>query len=395
MKVLSITSLFVAAGFTALAQNSAPAPVAPAPVRPMPRPGQSGQTIPGEVPPGGLRPGQAPPPGQVAPGRMTPGQILPGGTQPNSVPRFGTNVFGTPSATNGFDADDLTNRFDRDDFRTNGFGGFTNSSGTNAFGVANGFGTNGDVAVNTQDQVLLRQIRMRLRPEAPDGSLALSIAVQNGAVTLSGAAPSAEEAQEFVNLVQQTPGVVSVDNNIQVVPGMRFGRGFDRDQGFSSSDRELLGQVRRHMGRGRGQAGASESVHIIARNGIITLFGFVSSAAEKQALEAAVQSTPGVVQVNDELRIRSSTAADQNNQNAGTSTVGGFSNTVGSVNVGVTNTSAVGGSTNTPGGVVTGFSTDSGAFGVPPATSTGTTNQTTNGVNTSVSRTNAATGSSR
>ena len=244
--------------------------------------------------------------------------------------RFGTNGFDRDDrfGTNDFDRDDWrfrhTNDFDRDDWRfhhTNGFHGFsnrfgifTNSTGTNALDVMNSPGTNGfrgDMARTPQDAALLILVRQHLAPERHDGRM-IQLSAQNGVITISGAVPSAEEGQEFVSLIQQTPGVVSVNNNLRIVPGLFSLRGdLGQDSGSTPADQRLAGQVRRHMGRrGRDQAGASESVHIVARNGVVTLVGFVSSIEERQALEAAVQSTPGVVQVIDQLQVRANAGID-------------------------------------------------------------------------------------
>jgi osmotically-inducible protein OsmY len=257
--------------------------------------------------------------------------------------RFGTNGLDRDDwrfGTNGFDRDDgrfrHTNDFDRDDWgfqHTNGFGGFsnrfgifTNSTGTNIYDVMHSTGTNdfrGDIARTPQDAALLQQVRAQLAHERRDVRR-LQLSAQNGVVTISAVVPSAEEAQEFVTLVQQTPGVVSVNNNLRIVPGLFSRSGsFGEDTGSTPADQRLVGQVRRHMGRrGQRQAGASESVHIVARNGVITLVGFVSSIEAKQALEAAVQSTPGVVQVDDQLQVRAN-AGVNTDENAGSAAVGG------------------------------------------------------------------------
>jgi osmotically-inducible protein OsmY len=242
--------------------------------------------------------------------------------------RFRTNGFDRDDwqhGTNESDRDDWrfghTNDLDRDDFRhTNGFGGFsnrfgifTNSSSTNPYNVIQSPGTNGfrgDIARTPQDAALLLRVRARLAPERRDGRM-IRLSAQNGVVTISGAVPSPEEAQEFVALAQQTPGVVSVVNNLNVVPGLFSHGGFGQDRGFTPADQRLLGQVRRHMHQqDQMQGGVSESVHILAQNGVVTLVGFVSSVDERQALEAAVQSTPGVVQVIDQLQVRA--GIDQN-----------------------------------------------------------------------------------
>lgn len=251
--------------------------------------------------------------------------------------RFRTNGFDRDDwrhGTNGFDRDDgrfgHTNDSDRDDrfHHTNDFDGFsnrfgifTNSTSTNPFSVIQPPGTNGfrgDIARTPQDAALLLRVRARLAPERRDGRM-IRLSAQNGVVTISGEVASAEEAQEFATLAQQTPGVVSVLNNLRVVPGLFSHGGFGHDRGITPGDQRLLGQVRQHMQQqGQLQGGVSDSVHIVAQNGVVTLAGFVSSVEERQALEAAVQSTPGVVQVVDQLQVRGA-GADQN----GAAAVGG------------------------------------------------------------------------
>src|SRR5262249_26244033 len=111
---------------------------------------------------------------------------------------------------------------------------------------------------------------------------------------------------------------------LQIMPGLfSRGGGFGQDTDSTPADQRLVGQVRRHMTRqGQGQAGASESVRIVALNGVVTLVGFVTSIEEKQALEAAVQSTPGVLQVIDQLQV-SANAGVVTRENGNSATVGG------------------------------------------------------------------------
>jgi len=269
-------------------------------------------------------------PSQVTPG-STPGAGLnatvgANGFATNSAnvvpqPGFGTNQATALGGTNSMGgARDFDNDNDRDRFgsSSNRFGGFTNRFG----GFTNSFRTNGlvfDQFTTPQDQALAHQIRQAILPEIRETHAPIHLVVNNGVVTLVGFVPSLEERGEIENLVQRTPGVVNVVDNLQI--GRDFERGErgtsrfgfeNEDRWDNDRDRDLIGHARREMRRHNRFTGEDESVHIISRNGVVTLVGFVATTQEEQAFVNAVQNTPGVVQVINNIQIQGQEGANGN-----------------------------------------------------------------------------------
>lgn len=96
--------------------------------------------------------------------------------------------------------------------------------------------------------------------------------VQNGSVELNGAVSQPYKKEDLSRIVQRIPGVVSVVNNIEVLP-------------LSPNDDRLRLQVARAIFRdpvlSRYAMGVLPSIHIIVDNGRVTLEGVVSSVSEK------------------------------------------------------------------------------------------------------------------
>ena len=96
--------------------------------------------------------------------------------------------------------------------------------------------------------------------------------VQNGAVELNGAVSQPYKKDDLGRIIQRIPGVVSVTNNIKVLP-------------LSPNDDRLRLQVARAIYRdpvlSRYSMGVLPSIHIIVDNGRVTLEGVVATESEK------------------------------------------------------------------------------------------------------------------
>jgi hypothetical protein len=129
-------------------------------------------------------------------------------------------------------------------------------------------------------------------------------------VTLIGTVPTADESQRILLLAQQTTGVSSVVNNLQVAPVPTNVRpksnllGAGTDRAFSGPDQAILGGVKNATAV---QLGLSSStplpIHFSIENGVVGVMGPVTSMQEKQALLAAIQRVPGVNRVVDDLQV--------------------------------------------------------------------------------------------
>jgi hypothetical protein len=172
-----------------------------------------------------------------------------------------------------------------------------------------------DQAVTASDRQLLatlsQSVDAQLGVTSP-GVSTVHFLIDNGAVTLVGVVSTADESQRITARVQQTPGVLSVFNDLHI--GTRptevrpksefFGRVGNR--AFSPADQSLLTTVEQESAAQLGISGASTvqlPVHFSIQNGVVGVTGQLTSAQEKQALLAAIQRTPGVVRVVDNVTV--------------------------------------------------------------------------------------------
>lgn len=272
---------------------------------------------------------------------------------------FGTNAY--THMTNGWTW--LSNRFRGTNLSPTG--GITNRMyGTNGISTTNGASLQmRDDAVTPADQTRLLQIRQRVRPlfltgNSRQGLIPVHFVCRNNVVTIVGFVPSEEQKEKVVSLVQGTPGVIQVVDNLQVsAAGGTAGSEsqfsettstasqpvVSQDQAFTSSDRNILIQVRQTVEPIIGNSSPWMPVHFITQDGVVTLVGFVPSEQQKQQIFQAVQQTPGVVQVINQLQVNTTLGASGSGSVSGTNHTG-MSNSI----LGVNSTNLFGGaSTNT------------------------------------------------
>jgi hyperosmotically inducible protein len=124
----------------------------------------------------------------------------------------------------------------------------------------------------------------------------LSFQVDGTVVTLSGQVTSEhgvtkDDASTFVKSI---PGVTKVVNDIEVLPPSQFDNQIRRAEYrtvFSQSD------------LGRYTMGAIPQVHIIVKNGHVSLEGVVMNEMDKNIAGIVANSVPGVFSVSNNLRI--------------------------------------------------------------------------------------------
>ena len=357
MKSQIVAATLVIAGSLIQASAQTP-PVVPTRPAAVPVPGRSTPVLPGtgRQIPSTIPTQQTQPPGTTVPGQVTtqsgavtqPGQVprtptQQTGTQPGIQPGTQTAAGGTnfvapmpgtnQSALNNNETPVGTNVVDRDDLAaTNGV-----SMGTNQVSQTstNQTGTNNviqDEGLTAQDRALLIQARRAIRSEVVRDRAPIHLISQNGVITMVGIVPSMTEAQEISALIQRTPGVVSVVNNLQVSNTQ-----ITEDEGTSDMDRELVRHVRGHL-RQRHTGGEGNMFHVFSSQGVVTLVGVVDSEQQRANLVAAVQNTPGVVQVIDRLRLQGQGVGDNDNdQTAQTLQNGQNTQTAGNPTVVVSN----------------------------------------------------------
>jgi hyperosmotically inducible periplasmic protein len=145
-------------------------------------------------------------------------------------------------------------------------------SATFAVGLASA-STNVPAPDQTADQAIeqkaIHEVRMYVHYTIWDN---INIRTQNGSVELTGQVSQPFKKTDLQRLMQRIPGVVSVTNDLQVLP-------------LSPNDDRLRMQVARAIYRdpmlSRYGLGTQPSIHVIVDNGHVTLEGVVSTESEK------------------------------------------------------------------------------------------------------------------
>lgn len=124
----------------------------------------------------------------------------------------------------------------------------------------------------------------------------LEFSVQGRTVTLSGyvTGEHAVTKSDAGNVVKHIEGVEKVINNIEVLPPSPMDTRI-REQVYAALSR--TGSLSRYFWE------AAPSIHIIAKNGRVTLVGYVSSEGDKNLAGITVNGVPDVFQVTNELRV--------------------------------------------------------------------------------------------
>jgi osmotically-inducible protein OsmY len=179
-------------------------------------------------------------------------------------------------------------------------------------------------AVTASDRNLLATLNQSVSTQleaTSQGAIPVRFLINNGAVTIVGSVPNTDQSQRILARVQQTPGVVSVFNDLRVgaapnaVPAQSSFVGTTTDHAFSPADQSLLTAVQQQAGAQFGINGASTAqlpVHFSIQNGVVGVMGAVQSLQEKQALVTALQRIPGVTRVVDNVAISGGAAGGVN-----------------------------------------------------------------------------------
>jgi hyperosmotically inducible periplasmic protein len=124
----------------------------------------------------------------------------------------------------------------------------------------------------------------------------LTYQVNGSEVILSGEVTSQHGVtkDDAARFVKSIPGVTNVVNNIEVLPPSQFD-----DQIRRAEFRTVFS----HADLGRYTMGAIPQVHIIVKNGHVSLEGVVMNQMDKNIAGIVANSVPGVFSVENNLRI--------------------------------------------------------------------------------------------
>ncbi len=122
----------------------------------------------------------------------------------------------------------------------------------------------------------------------------LEYQVNGSEVTLSGQVTSEHGVtkDDAARFVKSIPGVTNVINNIEILPLSRFD-----DQIRRAEFRTIFS----HADLGRYTMGAIPQVHIIVKNGHVTLEGVVMNQMDKNIAGLMANTVPGVFSVENDL----------------------------------------------------------------------------------------------
>lgn len=165
--------------------------------------------------------------------------------------------------------------------------------------VPTGRANDRDEAATETDRMLLGSVRQKvltevrgLRNIAAEGAWApaLHYRVANGVVTIIGAIPTIELRRVVEDCVRQVPGVVRVEDTVDV-GGAQGGSG--------NADRVLMARVREVVLPQIQVSGIDFRCH----DGVVTVIGIVPQPELKERLVTLVKQVPGVVNVTEQVTV--------------------------------------------------------------------------------------------
>jgi hyperosmotically inducible protein len=123
----------------------------------------------------------------------------------------------------------------------------------------------------------------------------LAFRVEGGKVTLMGAVTRPTLKSDAENVVKRVEGVTQVDNRIEVLPLSSMD-----DQIRMAEYRAIYGDPALSTRYG---FRAVPSIHIIVKNGNVTLEGVVANQGDKDLINVRANSVPNVFKVSNDLQV--------------------------------------------------------------------------------------------
>ncbi len=150
------------------------------------------------------------------------------------------------------------------------------------------------MGVKIDDAALTAKVKTTLIDNPATKARQIDVETKGGVVQLNGFVDSAAAKVEAEKAVLTIAGVRKVDNNLQIKSG-------DRTAGAVMDDTVLMTKVKAALtSDSRTKA---HQIEVAAYKGVVSLGGFVSSAAQKEAAETVTESVVGVVKVENGIKI--------------------------------------------------------------------------------------------
>jgi hyperosmotically inducible periplasmic protein len=125
----------------------------------------------------------------------------------------------------------------------------------------------------------------------------LEYKVEGNKVTLSGAVVLSVLKDDAANAVKHVEGVEAVENNIEVLPASEFDEQIRREE---------LRAIYNYPTLQRYGWGTMPSIHIIVKNGHVTLEGVVSDETDKNVANIRANAVASVFSLTNNLRVEKS-----------------------------------------------------------------------------------------
>jgi osmotically-inducible protein OsmY len=145
------------------------------------------------------------------------------------------------------------------------------------------------------DPQLRNKIAERLRYDRIDQGITFNnfnLGVDNGVVTVSGEARTPVDAESALAIVENTPGVKDVVDDIKILPVSPM----DDDTRIAVA-RAIYGQP----GFEKYATDPQRPIRIVVENGHVTLYGVVDTPLDKQIAANQARSVPNVFSVTDKI----------------------------------------------------------------------------------------------
>lgn len=146
------------------------------------------------------------------------------------------------------------------------------------------------------DRALVNRVRDQLNRYGDLGTSARNVEInaRNGMVTLTGSIPSDQERRMILAVIENTPGVTTVNDQTQ------FATSYSRT--ISAPDRVLENRVRQALRDDPVARGFASNISVSAENGTVRLSGNLPTTADRVLAERIARNTPGVVAIDDNIR---------------------------------------------------------------------------------------------
>ena len=122
----------------------------------------------------------------------------------------------------------------------------------------------------------------------------LTIGVNNGVATISGATMNDVARDSALAIVQRTPGIKDVVSNVSILPVSTFD---------DSIRLRTAAMIYRDPVLGKYAIDPSKPIRIIVDNGTVSLYGAVDSAMDKQIAGIRANEVPGAFRVENHLTV--------------------------------------------------------------------------------------------